>query len=591
MVSWYNAKINSYTTTMKNRLPAMLMALAVTLFSFGQSAFDNTAHTIAGVTEKVFGHEDDMVILAEEDKDEADKDYEEDHLEEEVYYEEDHSYEDKEPEEENYSEEDRDEGSSGDHFDEQAEKIEEMIGELDRMLWDLEDFILEAKSNLNDEQPLAVTDSLHALEKLLEGGFDLLDTMLSKTKDGLTEEEAYEFWDMLDYMWVTSEKHIMVIKESLRIEGEVYAHEDEDYDDKYFEDYYGGDYDYDEFLNGFDYEETEEVTRYISEDLMHELAEHADNPYAQKLLMSVMNNLDVLDSEVIDYLSYTAELFDVMEGVDVPDEDDAKYDDLKRLYEASFVLLTEDARDDLLAAWIEVRSAVEQGADKETLSALESEIEALLKSNKDTLVLKEGVGFYDVDLADDEWYFDDVQTLSTQGVIGGDKDSNGNSTGYYRPADAITKGEMLKLILEVSGRGESSATPSDSSAINQWYEGYVAQFENMSMSYGGNWNEPVTRREAAVWISEALELHKMVAAYNNEFGDVSSSDADALHFVAVYEFGIFTGDSGTGNLRPDDGMNRAEAAKAIRVAMEEVLDGSASTVDETLDAFLEEYRD
>ena len=194
-------------------------------------------------------------------------------------------------------------------------------------------------------------------------------------------------------------------------------------------------------------------------------------------------------------------------------------------------------------------------------------------------------------MADDEWYFDDVQTLSTQGVIGGDKDSNGNSTGYYRPADAITKGEMLKLILEVSGRGESSATPSDSSAINQWYEGYVAQFENMSMSYGGNWNEPVTRREAAVWISEALELHKMVAAYNNEFGDVSSSDADALHFVAVYEFGIFTGDSGTGNLRPDDGMNRAEAAKAIRVAMEEVLDGSASTVDETLDAFLEEYRD
>jgi hypothetical protein len=111
----------------------------------------------------------------------------------------------------------------------------------------------------------------------------------------------------------------------------------------------------------------------------------------------------------------------------------------------------------------------------------------------------------------------------------------------------------------------------------------------MGMSYGGNWNDPITRRVAAVWISEAMELHEKVDAYSGEFGDVSSSDSDALHFAAVYEYSVFTGDSGTGNLRPDDNMNRAEAAKVVKTAMEEVLDRAAENIDSTIDSFMDSY--
>jgi hypothetical protein len=657
---------------MQNRLPALLMALAVTVFSFGQSALNNTTESIAHMTETVFG--DHEVVLADESYDSTydgcydstgtwlcgddDYYYEEDtkDKDEEYYYEEEYDYDDdyyyeedeywdedwveeedsydddyddecydsagywicdddtdkdEDHQEDEYLDEDYDDNkdyddegsysdydkedyyldfddSYDDHYDDQSEKIEDVIGELDQMLWDLDGFLIDVYSKLSGDESTSVDESIRALEELLEGGFDLLDTMLAKTGDGLTEDELYAFWDMVDYMWETADVHIRVIEDGMGLHGGVHAQEDENYDEDYFEDYYGGDHDYDEFLKDFEFENSDDVTRYISEDLMHELVEH-DAPQAQDLIISVMNNLDVLDEDVVDYLTYTAELFSVMEDMEVPDEDDPKYDGLIRLYDASFVLLTEDVREELISVWTEVRSAVEQGADESELKAFELEIEALLEENAENLILKEGIGYYDVELLEDEWYFDDVQTLSDADVIGGDKDSDGNSTGYYRPGDAITKAEMLKLVLEVSGRGESSANPADTTAIGQWYAGYVSQFENMNMSYGGDWNSAVTRREAAVWISEAMELHEKVDSYSGEFGDVSSSDVDGLHFAAVFEYGVFTGDSGTGYLRADDGMNRAEAAKAIRVAMEEVLERAAENVDNTLDAFLEEY--
>jgi hypothetical protein len=54
---------------MQNRLAALMLALAITLVSFGSTAFVNTTDTIAQITEKVFGHADEMVILADEDHD------------------------------------------------------------------------------------------------------------------------------------------------------------------------------------------------------------------------------------------------------------------------------------------------------------------------------------------------------------------------------------------------------------------------------------------------------------------------------------------------------------------------------------------
>lgn len=478
--------------------------------------------------------------------------------------------------------------SYDDHYDTQTDEISKMIAELEMKLMDLEIFLEEVHSMANGESA-SVTDSIEALEELIDGGFELLDAMLYNADQGLTDEEIYEFWDMIAYIRETADSHMRSVEDAFMIDGGFEFYEDEHYDDKYFEDYYGGDYHYDEFFKDFDYEDAEYVTQEVPDDLMYELVEHADNPYAQELATSVMNNLDVLDEDAVTFLEYSAELFDVMDDVEVPDDNDPKYDRLKDLYEKSFVLLTEEVRADIISTWTAVKSAVEAGASETTLNDFAEQIEALLKENTETLVLEEGIGYFDVALEDDDWYFDDVQELKDEGIIGGFKDEHGEATGYFGPSELITKAEMLKLVLEVSQRGQASFSPSDSSAHGQWYEGYVAQFENMGMSYGGNWNEPITRRVAAVWISEAMELHEKVDNYDGEFGDVSAADDDAIHFAAVYEYGVFTGDSGTGNLRAEDNMNRAEAAKVVRTAMSEVLDRAADSVNDTIDSFMDSY--
>jgi len=631
---------------MPKRLIALVAALGITFASFGGAALQNADEHIAAITQSIYNnHSAHEVVLADEDydtysgdtsdpcldsmgnwicednyyEDEAtiehyeeewddyDEDYKDDY--EDEYYDELDEWEDEDYKDEYWEEPESDcfdtdgfydcgsdhedyyidfEDSYDDHYDTQTDEIGKMIAELEMKLMDLEIFLDDVRS-MENGQASSVEDSIDALEELIDGGFDLLETMYDKTKEGLSHEEVGKFWDMIAYIRETADSHMRNIEDAFMIDGGFEFYEDEHYDDKYFEDYYGGDYHYDEFFKDFDYDDAQYVTQEVPDDLMYELVEHADNPYAQELATNVMNNLDVLDEDAVTFLEYSSELFDVMEDVSVPDDNDPKYDRLKALYEKSFVLLTEDVREELISTWTSVKSAVESGASETVLNDFAEQIESLLQENTDALVMEEGIGYYDVNVHDDDWYFDDVQELKDEGIIGGFKDEHGDATGYFGPSELITKAEMLKLVLEVSQRGEASFSPSDSSAHGQWYQGYVAQFENMGMSYGGNWNDPITRRVAAVWISEAMELHEKVDGYNGEFGDVSSADDDALHFAAVYEYGVFTGDSGTGNLRAEDSMNRAEAAKVVRTAMNEVLNRAADTVNDTIDSFMDSY--
>ncbi len=173
-------------------------------------------------------------------------------------------------------------------------------------------------------------------------------------------------------------------------------------------------------------------------------------------------------------------------------------------------------------------------------------------------------GFTDISSGD--WYYEAVTALFDEGVVSGYKDANGNLTGEYGPTGTVTRAEMLKIVLEVGQFEAASHSSSDTSAHGQWYEGYVAMKEDMGLSLDGNWNQPITRREVAVLMSEAYDLTDAEYDYYGQFGDISDSDPDTDHLAAVYEYGIFMGDSGTGNFRPSDNMNRAEAAKVAYVA-------------------------
>lgn len=340
----------------------------------------------------------------------------------------------------------------------------------------------------------------------------------------------------------------------------------------YFESYYGDDYDYEEYFEDFDYKEVEYVAEEIDQDKMEEYMKHFEDEHAKDMYTMVFNNLDVLDEKATQMLEYSTALFEVIADLDVDAYEGPQYDVLEDLYKDSFVLLSEESSEKMVSLWKEIIAAVESG--ETDFKAYIEKVSSILKENDEDLV-KEGIQYYDVKMEDESWYYDEVMGLKNEGILTGYKDSDGELTGYFAPEATITYAEMLKLALEVSQQGESSETPSDTTAQGQWYEGYVAQAETLELSIvGSEWNKEITRHDAVVLISEVLGLYKNVDAYEGQFPDVSTSDSDAIHFAAVYEYGVFTGDADTGNLRPTDTMNRAEAAKVVFTAMEALLSES-----------------
>lgn len=340
----------------------------------------------------------------------------------------------------------------------------------------------------------------------------------------------------------------------------------------YFENYYGDDYDYEEYFEDFDYEEVEYLTEEIDSDMMEEYMKHFEDEDAKDMYTMVFNNLDVLDEKATQMLEYSTALFEVIEDLDVDAYEGPQYDVLEDLYKDSFVLLSEESSEEMVSLWKEIIAAVESG--ETDFKAYVEKVSTILKEN-DTNLVEEGIQYYDVKMEDESWYYDEVMGLKNEGILTGYKDSDGELTGYFAPEATITYAEMLKLALEVSQQGESGETAADTTAQGQWYEGYVAQAEALELSIvGAEWNKQITRHDAVVLISEVLGLYKNVDAYEGQFPDVPTSDSDAIHFAAVYEYGVFTGDADTGNLRPDDTMNRAEAAKVVFTAMEALLSES-----------------
>ena len=411
---------------------------------------------------------------------------------------------------------------------------------------------------------------------------DYKDTDSTRDYDW-TEEEDKEEEDTTDYKDADSSSEDEWTEEEDKEEYEIdyseyeYDYKNMDYDKDeaydYFEETYGDEYDYEDLFEDFDYEEVEYVTEEIDSEDMDEYVKHFEDENAKDMYTKVFNNLDVLDEKAVKMLEYSTALFEVVEDLDVENYEGPEYEILKNLYEDSFVLLSEESSENMVSLWKEIIAAVESG--ETDFKAYVEKVANILKENDEDLV-EEGVQYYDVKFEEESWYYDEVMGLKNEGILTGYKDSEGELTGYFAPEATITYAEMLKLALEVSQQGASTETPTDTSAIGQWYEGYVAQAESLDLSVlGADWNSNITRHDAVVLISEVLGLYKNVDAYNGEFPDVSTSDPDSIHFAAVYEYGVFTGDADTGKLRPDDTMNRAEAAKVVFTAMEALLSQSA----------------
>ena len=205
------------------------------------------------------------------------------------------------------------------------------------------------------------------------------------------------------------------------------------------------------------------------------------------------------------------------------------------------------------AADIEADSAADivadSAADIVADSAADIEADSAADIEADSAADEAEVAY--TDLSADDWAYESIVALTKAGVISGDADKK------VRPADAVTRAELSKIVLGARGYEIDSAatlTATDADDVADWAKEYVATamakgiikgYEDGSVRSG----KVVTRAELAVVIVRAISATSEVEG--NSFTDVSADAwyakdvecAKTLGIVGGYEDGSFRGES------------------------------------------------
>lgn len=153
------------------------------------------------------------------------------------------------------------------------------------------------------------------------------------------------------------------------------------------------------------------------------------------------------------------------------------------------------------------------------------------------------------DVSEDSWYYTYVKELSSKRVV------NGYPDGSFRPSNAITAGEALKLILRAVGFEEQP--PVD----GNWASGYL----RLAISKGivnadqiSDLSAPITRLLIAQITAKALGLPAIET--QSTFADTSDGLVLALYYCKIIE-----GNNDAGSLlyRPQNNMTRAEISTVV----------------------------
>ena len=176
------------------------------------------------------------------------------------------------------------------------------------------------------------------------------------------------------------------------------------------------------------------------------------------------------------------------------------------------------------------------------------------------------VPYRDVPLG--QWYAYDVFDLTNEGIVSGKKDQSGQSLGEFSPGQKVKISEVLRMIFEAFQVGPADGETDLAQANDHWAKGYVKRAELLSMSLikqRADINRDATRAEVCRMLLEAqgivpADVEKV------DFPDVSPRHEDANYIQECKNLGLFAGRGDTGEFLPDEGINRAEAAKVVRLA-------------------------
>ena len=164
-----------------------------------------------------------------------------------------------------------------------------------------------------------------------------------------------------------------------------------------------------------------------------------------------------------------------------------------------------------------------------------------------------------------DWFYDDVRTLSGMKVI------NGYEDGSYKPENAVTRAEFLKLLVTLLC--DEMFTPDGAMFKDvpgdEWYSKYIASsivygFIDLK-DYGETFgpDEPITRREVAKIINKALQVES--GKYQTPYADTADPNIVALYGLCLMQ-GSIDPETGDRLFYPDTEITRAETAPRRRTS-------------------------
>ena len=166
------------------------------------------------------------------------------------------------------------------------------------------------------------------------------------------------------------------------------------------------------------------------------------------------------------------------------------------------------------------------------------------------------------DVPSTAWFYADVNSAQTAGIVSGYKDAYGRLTGKFGPENPVTVAEALKMALESAGYDISRGQ-----GYGHWAAGYlsIAISNHFFFTQNGyiNLDRPALRSEVASILADAFRVSP--SSISSALTDIAR-DPYAEQISALARDNIITGDTdangrATGTFRPSERINRAEAVR------------------------------
>lgn len=180
------------------------------------------------------------------------------------------------------------------------------------------------------------------------------------------------------------------------------------------------------------------------------------------------------------------------------------------------------------------------------------------------------------DVAQGDWYYENVKTLYELGLTNGQ-----GSRATFAPsatitlAEAVTMAARLRSLYE-QGSGERGPQLYRSDSDSSWYSAYVTYAQKQGIiadEFAGSYTKSATRAQLAHILAHALPTSFCPAinddAVNEGYAsrsyirDVTEYTPYQQDILTLYRWGILSGMDSTGSFHPNEAIQRSEAAAML----------------------------